>query len=242
MKATTATVTAIAISLLGVCALSDDGSDSGTRRRWRRDQEEGVGLQGTKGGGTKGDATSSAEKKPVPSSKRGKRITKIAEDVYERKPVTIHFLQPDGEVLAEEADDTQATTLLKPRVDDVVMALQSNDRKGMMAILDVDIYDLDGTTPIGHTSGVCTRIAPRSKWYCTGTYEFQLDPMSAKNQYPSDHSVAISGPFYDNTPLWNAVLGGTGAFEGVTGQAHYDPEFVPGWNNVTMYLKWKDSE
>jgi len=50
----------------------------------------------------------------------------------------------------------------------------NKDVPGWTAILDINIYEEDRTTVVGHASGSCIRIRSGLKgiWHCTYTYEF----------------------------------------------------------------------
>ena len=95
------------------------------------------------------------------------------------------------------------------------------------------MYDAETrTTVIGHVTGTCTRVEVGKKWICFGTYEFLSDDSTT---YPTGDSINVSGPFYDNSNVWNAIQGGTGCYESAQGQAYYDIT-EPNWNLVTMHL------
>jgi len=106
--------------------------------------------------------------------------------------------------------------------------------------LDHAIYEEDRETIMGHMTGSCTRPPPaahNSQWHCTGTYEFLGRAVAnSEDDKGQQHSVTVSGPFYDATAgeLWNAVLGGTGEYAGSMGEGRYRPNGE--WVDVTLFL------
>ena len=103
----------------------------------------------------------------------------------------------------------------------------NEDVPGWTAILDINIYEEDRTSVVGQASGSCIRIRSGLEgiWHCTYTYEL-----------PAGDTLTVSYSFTEGRgEAHAAVVGGTGAYNGMIGQA--DIVGQGDWNFVTISLR-----
>lgn len=69
-----------------------------------------------------------------------------------------------------------------------------------------DLYDDQDANVVGSSSGTCWRTKPGKTWECTWTNTLE------------DGSIVVQGPFYDDGDSTLAITGGTGSYNGATGE------------------------
>ncbi len=69
-----------------------------------------------------------------------------------------------------------------------------------------DLYDDQDANVVGSSSGTCWRTKPGKSWECTWTNTL------------ADGSIVVQGPFNDSGDSTLAVTGGTGKYNGASGE------------------------
>ena len=69
-----------------------------------------------------------------------------------------------------------------------------------------DLYDDQDANVVGTSSGSCWRTKPGKTWECTWTNTLE------------DGSIVVQGPFYDDGDSTLAITGGTGKYNGASGE------------------------
>ena len=69
-----------------------------------------------------------------------------------------------------------------------------------------DLYDDQDANVVGSSSGSCWRTKPGETWECTWTNTLE------------DGSIMVQGPFYDDGDSTIAITGGTGKYNGASGE------------------------
>ncbi len=69
-----------------------------------------------------------------------------------------------------------------------------------------ELYDDQDANVVGFSSGTCWRTEPGKTWECSWTNSLE------------DGSIVVQGPFYDTGDSTLAITGGTGKYNGATGE------------------------
>ena len=109
--------------------------------------------------------------------------------------------------LAQSCETLNLNLVERPLHDTIVdVAYPDQDSLGDLMIWSNDVYDDGNATKVGEDSGWCIRTRVGKTWECTFTVTLP------------DGAINTSGSVYDGQDPVFAVIGGTDAYTGVTGQ------------------------
>ncbi len=115
---------------------------------------------------------------------------------------------PMGTIAATPVDGVITFTVLEvPASDAVVDQEPAGDSAGDILVFANTVMDEAGQVQVGTDQGWCIRTdVAAGAWECTWTL------------FLAQGQIVVQGPYFDAGPSTLAVIGGTGAFSGATGQ------------------------
>ena len=118
----------------------------------------------------------------------------------------------------DEEDDVQTIHVVEHAETNVVQHIgpaNEKDSVGDVLAYSNPVFDEANENQVGTDNGYCIRTVAGEAWECAWTTTLE------------DGQIMVAGPFLDGEDSVNAITGGTGAYEGATGEmelGYRDPE------------------
>ena len=107
----------------------------------------------------------------------------------------------------QQARAQETFTVIEHATTDTVADLgDEGDSIGDTLTFANDLYDDQDANVVGSSSGTCWRTRPGKTWECTWTNTLE------------DGSIVVQGPFNDSGDSTLAITGGTGTYNGASGE------------------------
>lgn len=107
----------------------------------------------------------------------------------------------------QQAQAKETFTVIEHATTDTVADLgDEGDSIGDTLAFGNELFDADNATSVGHSHGSCVRTEVGVAWECTWTNTL------------ADGSIVVQGPFLDAGDSTLAITGGTGKYNGATGE------------------------
>lgn len=112
-----------------------------------------------------------------------------------------------GVTQLQQARAQETFTVIEHATTDTVADLgDEGDSIGDTLTFANDLYDDQDANVVGSSSGTCWRTKPGKSWECTWTNSLE------------DGSIVVQGPFNDSGDSTLAITGGTGKYNGASGE------------------------
>lgn len=132
----------------------------------------------------------------------GKRATLLAASALAATAIVLSIVS-----VSVASGSKVVVHVIEHAVNDTVVDIgASGDSTGDLLTFQNAVFDEKDAKAVGSDLGSCIRVTPsKGSWQCTWT------------TFLADGQIVVSGPFYDTHDSVLAVLGGTGAFSGASG-------------------------
>jgi allene oxide cyclase len=112
-----------------------------------------------------------------------------------------------GVTQLQQARAQETFTVIEHATTDTVTDLgDEGDSIGDTLTFSNELYDDQDANVVGTSSGTCWRTQPGKSWECTWTNSLEVG------------SIVVQGPFNDNGDSTLAITGGTGKYNGASGE------------------------